>query len=436
MPSTRSRGRRGGSRRGAPESIPKATLRTTLHAGQRAIAQSRSRFRVVACGRQWGKTRLGCPLGLYYAMLGERGFWVAPDYKRANIGWRILKQLAEQIPAQFVTIREADRRIEITTDTRSGWVEVRSAHVPGQLRAETLDFAIVDEAAFLERQRWDQELRPTLAVRKGWALFLSTFQGENYFYNLYELGMSDEFPDWQSWRHPSVDNPFIDVDEVELARRTTPAAEFAQEWEASPLVYVGAVFDGETVQAAIEAGANARYDPEQETYLGIDWGYTNPTVVLVSQEHATSGEITWIDEHTWHSTQLETRIERIVGMVRKYRVLGVYADAAGKDENVALAAAIVSAGGRDPIIAKCEGVVQVRFNKWKDTGIKTRRWYLEQGLERIGPKCSELARTSKRYHYKEAKDGKQTEDVDKVDDHHVDAATAFYASRRGVVIGD
>lgn len=433
MTSTRTRERRA---RHAPEKLPRATLRTTLHAGQRAIAQSPSRFRVVACGRQWGKTRLGCPLGLYYAMAGKCGFWVAPDYKRANIGWRILKQLAEQIPEQFVTIREADRRIEVHTDTRSGWVEVRSAHVPGQLRAETLDFAVVDEAAFLERDRWDQELRPTLAVRKGWALFLSTFQGENWFFDLYELGMSEEFEDWQSWRHPSVDNPFIDVDEVELARRTTPWAEFAQEWEASPLVYVGAVFDGETVQAAIEAGASVSYDSDLETFLGIDWGYTNPTVVLVFQEHPTTGAITVVDEATWHSTQLETRLERIVNMVRQYQVVGVYADHAGKDENVALAAAINDGAGRDPRLARCEGVVQVRFNKWKDTGIKTRRWYLEQGLERIGPNCPELARTSKRYHYKEAKDGKQTEDVEKIDDHHVDAATAFYASRRSVVIGD
>jgi hypothetical protein len=72
-------------------------------------------------------------------------------------------------------------------------------------------------------------------------------------------------------------------------------------------------------------------------------------------------------------------------------------------------------------------VITVAFNKYKDSGIKARRWYLEQGLEDISPDCPELIRTTKRYRYKEET---QKEEVVKEDDHPVDAATAFYASRR------
>lgn len=424
-----------GARRRKARKI-KVKLNLYLHKGQRAIRRSKARFKVVACGRQWGKTRLGVPYALSRALEGKQGFWVAPDYKRAQIGWRILKRIARPLEdAGVVTIREADRRIEVLN---GGSVEVRSAHVEGQLRAETLDFVVFDEAAFSERERWEQELRPTLAVRRGEALFLSSFNGENFFYDLYTRGLDDDFPDWESWRHPSIDNPWIDDEEIELARRTTPRAEFEQEYEANPLVYQGAVFDGEDVQAAIERGAGAtfanllRANPraldDLEVHAGLDWGYTNPTVLEICTVDL-EGRVSWYVERHWYATKLETRLEDIVELCREHGIEGIYADAAGKDENVSLAAALDDAAERDPSIRA--GVVAVKFNQHKVSGIKARRWHLEQGLESIGPECSELARTTKRYRYKEG-----SEDVIKKDDHPVDAATAFYASRRHVLVGE
>jgi hypothetical protein len=336
------------------------------------------------------------------------------------------------LPEAICTIREADRRIEIAN---GGFIEVRSAHVEGQLRAETLDFAIIDEAAFMVIERWTRELRPTLAIKQGEALFLSSFDGENWFYDLYLRGLDEKYPDWQSWRHPSIDNPFMDEQEIEEARRTTPRAEFEQEYLANPMIYRGAVFDGELVQDAIDRGVNARFVPEPECdhWIGIDWGYTNPTVVLVAQEHPSGGNIEWIGEHTWHAMRLEERLARICAIVKGNQVRAIYADNAGKDENISLAAKIddMVRDGDEVMRSLDCGVVGVPFSQYKDSGIKTRRWYIEQGLESIGPECKELARSTKSYRYKE-----DTEIPEKVDDHHVDAATAFYSSRRYVVVGE
>jgi hypothetical protein len=319
-------------------------------------------------------------------------------------------------------VRESVRTI---VDTSSGgWLQVKGAHNEGKLRGVTLDFLVVDEAAFIPTgDRWHSELQPTLAVKGGEALFVSTFNGENWFYELYELGQDPTEPDWESWRKPSTENPYFPPEEVERARRRTPRAEFEQEYLANPLIYVGAVFPGEEVQLAAERGHGVEYRDDLGTNAGLDWGYTNATAFEVCQEDV-EGKVSWIHEHLWVQTQLEVRVAHIVEACRRYQIEAIYSDAAGATENAALAAALDD--------AELETVVvKVPFGKFKEAGITTRRWYLEQGLESMSPRCPELIRTTKQYRYKEG-----SEDVKKEDDHPVDAATAFYASRRGVVMGD
>lgn len=394
-------------------------LRLKLHPGQREVDQSRARFRVVACGRQWGKSKYASAWAFKRAASGKKGWWVAPDANVADIGWELLRKLASQLPG--CEIRESAPRT--ITFPGGGWLQVKGAHLPGKLRGRTLDFLVVDEAAFIQdAERWNSELRPTLAVKGGEALFISTFSGENWFYDLYERGQDPNYPEWESWRKPSIENPYFPLEELELARATTPTAEFEQEYLANPLIYVGAVYPGEKVQEAAERGRSAQWHGDLSTYAGLDWGYTNATAFEVCQED-TEGRVVWLHEKLFVQTQLETRIHYIVEKCREFGIETIYADAAGADQNAALKMALRRGGLKDDVIG-------VPFGKFKDNAIVARRWYLEQDLEDISPDCPELIRTTKRYRYKE-----DSEDVVKEDDHPVDAATCFYASRRAAVVG-
>lgn len=387
-------------------------LRLSLHPGQREVKDSPARFRVVACGRQWGKSRLGSAIALERALKGQSVWWVAPDYPIATIGWKLLKGLARQIPA--VEIRESERILNFPS---GGWIQVKSAHSEGSLRGVTLDYLVIDEAAFVAADRWLSELRPTLAVKNGGALFISTFDGENWFHDLYQRGQDANEPEWESWRKISSENPYFAESELEEARRTTPKAEFEQEYMANPLSYVGAVFAGEMVQAATEKPAGWRDD--LATFAGLDWGFSNPTAFEVCQEDP-EGRVSWLLEKLWHSTELETRCAHIVEVCRERRIEVIYTDAAGATENAALASSLQRAGLKTR-------VQPVPFGRYKQVGIQTRRWYLENGMEALAD-VPELIRDTKRYRYKEG-----TDDVEKVNDHSVDAATAFYASRSRVL---
>ena len=208
----------------------------SLHPNQRAVARDPARFRVLACGRRWGKSRLGALLCISAALERGRAWWVSPNYPMSAIGWREIKALAVQIPG--VTVRESDRMVLMPG---GGYIQIKSADNPNSLRGEGLDFLVMDECAFTDGEAWREALRPTLADRKGRALFISTPKGRNWFWELYLAGMAGR-DDTKAWTFPTTDNPFIDPAEVEAARKSLPEIIYRQEFLAEFVDSEGAVF--------------------------------------------------------------------------------------------------------------------------------------------------------------------------------------------------
>ena len=181
-----------------------------LHRGQAQVRDEPARFKVVACGRRWGKTELGKTALLETAIKErKRGWWLAPTAMMASQVWRDLKASLRYMPG--VSISESERRIDLAG---GGMIAVRSAHHPDNLRGEGLDLAVLDEAAFMAPNVWPEIVRPMLASTRGGALFLSTPFGRNWFWDQYRLGMDDEVPEWMSFQFSTASNPH------DCARRT------------------------------------------------------------------------------------------------------------------------------------------------------------------------------------------------------------------------
>lgn len=205
-----------------------------FHPRQREIALSPARFRVVAAGRRFGKTRAGAALCMMTAANGGRAWWVAPSYKMGAVGWRQVRLLARQIPG--VVIGQVER---LVTLPNGGTIQVRSADEPDSLRGEGLNLAVLDECAFMKPEAWTEAIRPALSDRRGRALFISTPKGRNWFYDLWMMGMDAAEQDWASWQLPTSANPFIDPAEIEAARQLLPDDIFRQEYLAEFLAESG-----------------------------------------------------------------------------------------------------------------------------------------------------------------------------------------------------
>lgn len=123
----------------------------------------------------------------------------------------------------------------------SGLVEVRTGSDPGRLRGPGLNGVVLDECAYQKAEVWGEVLQPALADRKGWAFFISSPNGrDNWFFDLFEA--AENLEGWQRWQKPTSDNPRIDPEEIERARRLLPPETFSKEFLAAFTVAGGQVF--------------------------------------------------------------------------------------------------------------------------------------------------------------------------------------------------
>ena len=205
-----------------------------LHKGQRQVAESNARFKVLSAGRRWGKTRLGVWLCLEKAWQGGRAWWVAPTYAMALEGWKDLRNIGIE---HGTVIKESEKTIITPT---GGMVSIRSADNPDRLRGAGLDFVVLDECAFMKENTWAEVIRPTLTERQGGALFISTPKGFNWFEKIYHD--AENYDDWERWQLPTKTNPYVPLEELDIAKREIGSYLYSQEYLAEFVELTGGMF--------------------------------------------------------------------------------------------------------------------------------------------------------------------------------------------------
>lgn len=214
-----------------------------LHAGQESLITHPARFKVAVCGRRWGKTTAGVALSLERAAQGERCWWVAPNEATSGIAWRMARHFARTFVG--ATERKGDLMIAFPS---GGELWFKSAG--SFLRGESLGFLVLDEADYLDESLWTDDLRPSLADRRGGALMLSTPRLEGGWFHRLFLGAEKGRAEWAGFRYPSSSNPLLDAHELEQARRDMPSLQYRREFEAEFVSAEGARVQREWLRVA------------------------------------------------------------------------------------------------------------------------------------------------------------------------------------------
>jgi predicted phage terminase large subunit-like protein len=198
-----------------------------FHRIQQEVADDNHRFKVISCGRRWGKTLMCVTIGFRVAFVGKLVWWVAPTYFQAGIAWRMAMKLISQIPKEYgIKINIAERTITFPT---GGQFIFKSSDRPDFIRGEGIDLLIMDEASIQKSTVWEEILRPALADKKGNAIFIGTPKNENdWFHNLFKQGLIPNAR-IKSWQFSSYTNPYLDPEELNEIRDTTPALIFRRE---------------------------------------------------------------------------------------------------------------------------------------------------------------------------------------------------------------
>ena len=200
---------------------------------------------------------------------------------------------------------------------------VKSADRPESCVGEGVDILVLEEAAKIRKIVWEQYLRPTLADRQGWALFTTTPEGYNWIYDLWQRGRSDEFPDWDSWQHPSWESPFF-KDDIEELKQTLTYETFQQEFGAQFTSFSGRVFPFDrTIHIQ-----KLKYNPDLPTYVGIDFGYRCSAAGFFQIDPRQSKDKVYLIDEVWEENiKTEEFADKIKG--KHYPIIRYFGDPAG-----------------------------------------------------------------------------------------------------------
>jgi len=204
----------------------------SLRYAQGEVFNSDKRFRLLVAGRRFGKSYLSCIELLRGAISrpGEVYFYCAPTYRMAkDIAWKELKRL---VPKTWIQAKnETDLRLDLINGSS---IELKGTENAMALRGRSLAGVVLDEAAFMERDVWAEVIRPALADKQGWALFISTPDGTaSWFYDMWCFCGEQEWDDWQRWSFTTIEGGNVKKEEVEAAKSQLDPRTFRQEFEAS-----------------------------------------------------------------------------------------------------------------------------------------------------------------------------------------------------------
>ena len=200
---------------------------------QRTVINDPTRFKVVVAGRRTGKTRFSVVNTIIKALeCSDRTagvMCIAPTFSMARVlVWDLLCELGRPVITK-ASINNAE-----ITFINGVKVYVRGADNPDSLRGVKLYHVTLDEFQDVKDQVWEYIVRPALSDMKGTALFIGTPKPDaERFRKLYDLGVSGQDDEWQSWLFKTVDNELIDPKEIEAARKSMSTPAYLQEYEAS-----------------------------------------------------------------------------------------------------------------------------------------------------------------------------------------------------------
>jgi phage terminase large subunit len=137
------------------------------------------RFAVAVCHRRFGKTVAAINQIIKAAVLcgrdNPRYAVVCPTYTQAKrVAWDYVTQYTQPLDPK-VNISE------LRVDFMGRRISLYGADSPDSLRGIYLDGVVLDEVGDMNPKIWTEILRPALADRGGWALFIGTPKGPEPF---------------------------------------------------------------------------------------------------------------------------------------------------------------------------------------------------------------------------------------------------------------
>lgn len=401
------------------------TVKFRLSRPQATILSSKKRFKVVCAGRRFGKSWLSGA-----AIMGQMAnhpksvvWYVAPTRGMAKkIMWDTW--LNEYIPKEYIAEKN---KLDMTIRFINGSVlYVLSSDNPDSLRGSGVDLMILDECCEMKEGTYDV-LRPVLSDKyvQGRALFVSTPNGHNWFYRLYQRGIENP-EEYDVFQYTTIEGGNVDEQEIESARRDMSPKMFAQEYLASFETLSNRVYENYSRTENV-CEVEDWWGRSGDIHVGIDFN-VNPMTAAIAVEQERN--LIFFDEIVEPNSSTQVLCQTIK---RRYPNVHVYAypDPTGKKRQTS-----ARVGVTDFTILKSNGFTvcspfapystRDKFNSFNTALLDASG---NRSVFFAKNKCPKLKSALEGYCYKE-----NGEDTDKSQgfDHITDAAAYLVAYRKPI----
>lgn len=210
-----------------------------------------------------------------------------------DVAWGYVKRMTRDIPG--VVFNEAELRVDLPGERR---IRLYGADNYDRMRGIYLDGVILDEYADMPPAAWSEVIRPALADRLGWAVFIGTPKGRNAFWEIYERSKSEA--DWFSAVLRASETGLLAPSELDAARVEMTAEQFAQEFECSFDAAILGAYYGKEIADLERAGriADVPMDPALPVHTAWDLGIGDATAIWFFQ--VVGAELHVIDHYEAH----------------------------------------------------------------------------------------------------------------------------------------
>ena len=244
-----------------------------------------NRFNVIVAHRRSGKTVM-CINHLIRAALtntqpNPRYAFISPTFKQGkSTAWDYIKNYSRNIP--YIKFNESELRCDFPNGSR---ITILGAENDQALRGIFLDGCVFDETQNISPALFPEVIRPALADRKGWCVFIGTPKGQNYFYQLHKQALEEK--DWYTNIFKASETKILDQEELEAAQTVMSKDLYDQEFECSFQAAITGSYYGKIIDGLEKGGkvSEVPYDDNLGVETWWDLGLKDSTAIWFVQKH-------------------------------------------------------------------------------------------------------------------------------------------------------
>ena len=276
------------------------------------MIHSDTMYHTMVCGRQSGKSTTLLGLILYYSINEAKSvtLYTAPTYGQIN---KIMVQIIDTLQPTGIVVTANRASYEVKLSNGS-IIYFRSTERADSIRGLAVDYLLCDEMQDCKTSDFQKSILPTVTARGKKVVLAGTPKTKNIFWDYYQMGKSEDFPNHTSYNFPSWESPYVSEEFIEENRKTLPEDVFRQEFGAEFIDNDGQVFKGIGNVCINDAW------PERtrglNVYAGLDIGTREDFSVLVVIDEMGRVLRIWRERHLQYSEI----VQKVVELCKYYNV--------------------------------------------------------------------------------------------------------------------